>query len=72
MRRLRPYLPNSSDRLALVSLDRPTAACWPLRLTQIVGGRTWSFSLVRYRTPEPVPLRVIPPASTSTEEAEHD
>lgn len=52
----RPYLPNSSDRLALVSLDRPTGALWPLRLTQIVGGRTWSLSLVRYRSPGPVPV----------------
>ncbi len=50
----RPYIPNSTDRLALVSLDRPTAALWPIRLTQIIGGKTWSLSLVRYRSREPM------------------
>jgi len=62
---LRPYLPNTSSRLALVSLDRPDAAHWPIRLTQIVGGKTWSISFIRFQTPEPVPTtRVTPPAET--------
>ena len=60
--RLRPYLPNRSDRLALVSLDdeRPFRAYQPIRLTQILGGRTWSLSLVRHTTQMPclVPDRV--------------
>lgn len=62
-KRLRPFLPNRSDALALVSLNdqRPFRAYWPLTLVQIVGGRTWSISFVRYRTPRP---RVIPPART--------
>lgn len=56
--RLRPYLPNRSDALALVSLNdkRPFRAHWPLTLVQIVGGRTRSLSVVRYRTREPVPI----------------
>lgn len=53
---LRVYLPNSNDRLALVALDdeRPFRAHWPVRLTQLVGGRTWSLSVVRYQTVAPV------------------
>jgi len=49
------YLYNSSDRLALVSLDDPQdfRAYWPLRLTQLVGGKTWSISFVRFQTPKP-------------------
>ena len=56
--RAKTYLPNSSDRLALVSLDdkRPFRAYWPLRLTQLVGGKTWSLSIVRYQTKNPVPV----------------
>lgn len=51
----RPYLPNRSHRLALVSLERPGAAHWPLQLTQLVGGRTWSLTFVRFQTAEPIP-----------------
>lgn len=51
---LRPYLPNTSTRLGLVSLDDPGKAHWPVRLTQIIGGRTWSLSLVTNLTPKPV------------------
>lgn len=55
-RALRPYLPNTSARLALVSLDdpEPFRAYWPMRFTQLVGGRRWSLSVVRYQTPAPV------------------
>lgn len=51
----RTYLPNSSRNLALVSLRdrRPFRAYWPLHLTQLVGGKTWSISLVRYTTDGP-------------------
>lgn len=52
---LRPYLPNSSTSLALVSREFPADAFWPIRLTQIVGGRTWSLSFVTHMTPTPVP-----------------
>ena len=52
---LRPYLPNRSDALALVSQQYPTRAYWPLTLIQIVGGRTWSLSIVRYQTDRPIP-----------------
>ncbi len=53
---LRPYLPNRSDKMALVSLDdeRPFRAYQPIRLTQLVGGRHWSISLVTYRTARPL------------------
>lgn len=56
VRKLRPYLPNRSSRMALVSLDdeRPFRAHWPLTLVQIVGCRAWSISFVRYATPSPV------------------
>jgi hypothetical protein len=56
IRRLRTYLPNTSDRLALVSLAdaRPFRSHWPVRLTQIVGGRAWSLTLVTLTTPAPV------------------
>lgn len=55
-KRIRPYLPNRSRNLALVSLNdkRPFRAHWPLVLTQIIGGKTWSLSLVRYQTATPV------------------
>ena len=51
------YGPNTSDRLALVSLnDRHRfSAYWPMRLTQIIGGKTWSISFTRFTTPEPIP-----------------
>lgn len=54
---LRPYLPNTSNELALVSLsDRePFRAFWPIVLTQLVGGRTWSISFIRHKTLEPIP-----------------
>ena len=56
MARFNTYGPNTSDRLALVSLDdrRPFRAYWPVRFTQIVGGKRWSLSLCFYRTPKPV------------------
>lgn len=62
MSRIKTYLVNSSDRLALVSLDdkRPFRAYWPLRLTQIVGGKRWSLSLVRYQTSEPQRIEETP------------
>lgn len=57
-RALRPYLPNRSAKLALV----PAAGPFPHRaqqrvvLTQLVGGRTWSLSLVRHAgTPQLLP-----------------
>jgi hypothetical protein len=52
---LRPYLPNTSTKLAIVHQDHPADAYWPMRITQIVGGRTWSISLINHRTPTPVP-----------------
>ena len=56
--RAKTYLPNSSDRLALVALNdaRPFRAYWPLRLTQLIGGKTWSLSIVRYQTKSPTPV----------------
>ena len=57
-KRLRPYLPNTSDQMALVSLNEPGGppfnAYWPMRLTQIVGGKTWSISFTRFKTPHPI------------------
>lgn len=54
-KRLRPYVPNTSDKLALVSLDDKFKyrAHWPLRLTQIIGGKTWSLSFVRHPSQKP-------------------
>ena len=53
----RTYGPNTSDRLALVSLndERPFRAHWPVRLTQIIGGKRWSLSLCIHLTPHPIP-----------------
>ena len=47
--------PNTSTRMALVSLDdaEPYRAHWRIRLTQIIGGKRWSLSLVTYQTPTP-------------------
>jgi hypothetical protein len=41
-------------------LDRPADAHWPIRLTQIVGGKTWSISFVRFQTREPMLSRIRP------------
>lgn len=56
MSRLSPYLPNTSDRLALVHVDdeRPFRAYWPMRFTQIIGGKRWSLSICRHLTDKPV------------------
>lgn len=56
MRRLSPYLPNTSDRLALVRVDdkRPFRTYWPMRFTQIVGGKRWSLSVCWRLTDKPV------------------
>jgi hypothetical protein len=51
-KRLKPYLPNHSDRFALVTVDQPIRAWWRARIWQIVGGRTWSLSIIRL-APEP-------------------
>ncbi|MBM4489391.1 hypothetical protein MWT96_20705 [Prescottella equi] len=53
---IRDYLPNTSTRLALVSLDdqRPFRAYWPMRITQLVGGKTWSISFIKHSTPQRV------------------
>lgn len=56
-RRLRTYLFNTSDRLALVSADGPRRASWPMRFTQIVGGKRWSLSVCIFLTDKPVPAR---------------
>jgi len=63
VRRLSPYLPNTSDRLALVHVgdERPFRAYWPLRLTQIIGGKRWSLSVCRYLTDKPVPVAGVNP-----------
>lgn len=56
MKRLRRYLPNTSTKLALVSLDdeRPFRAYWPMRFTQLLGGKRWSISVCVFRTETPV------------------
>ncbi|MGW6658895.1 hypothetical protein [Rhodococcus sp. NPDC055024] len=48
---VREYLPNTSTRLAMVALDdqRPFRAYWPMRITQIIGGKTWSLSVINHR-----------------------
>lgn len=53
---IREYLPNTSTRLAMVSLDdrRPFRAYWPMRITQLIGGKTWSLSFIKHSTPRPV------------------
>jgi hypothetical protein len=53
--KLKTYLVNHSNGLALVSLDdqRPFRAYWPLKMTQVIGGRRWSLSLVRLQGDEP-------------------
>ena len=52
------YGPNSSDRFSLVSASESAQldlrAHWPIVLTQLVGGKRWSLSLVRHTTPKPV------------------
>lgn len=49
------YLPNRDDSMALVSTEDPKfRAFWPVRITQILGGKTWSLSIVRFKTDEPV------------------
>lgn len=60
-KRLRPYLPNRSDRLALVSTrdSNPFSAYWPLIITQLVGGKTWSISYIRHTTPRPIPTELL-------------
>lgn len=53
---LKRYGPNTSDRAGLVSLDdaEPFLAFWPMRFTQLVGGRRWSLSICVFRTGEPM------------------
>ncbi|NKR60220.1 hypothetical protein GS474_15930 [Rhodococcus hoagii] len=53
---IRDYLPNTSTRLAMVSLDdqRPFRAYWPMRITQLIGGKTWSISFIKHHAPQPV------------------
>ncbi|PTR30610.1 hypothetical protein C8K36_102462 [Rhodococcus sp. OK519] len=53
---LREYLPNTTTKLAMVSLNdqRPFRAYWPMRITQLVGGKTWSLSFIKHGTPRPV------------------
>ena len=62
LKKFKPYLPNTSDRLSLVgrraNASQPDfRAYWPLRLTQIVGGKRWSLALVWYKTPHPIPTK---------------
>lgn len=52
--RLSQYLPNWSDKLTLTRLDAVRSPHRPVRLIQIVGGRSWSLSLVINRTKNPV------------------
>ena len=55
------YLPNSGN-FSLVSIDKADPARrepdlrahWPIRLTQLVGGKRWSISFVWHKTPHPI------------------
>ena len=59
---LATYGPNSSAGLSLVPTKHPGAGHWPIRVTQIIGGKRWSLSFVYLLTPEPFagPLRDDP------------
>ena len=57
-KRVRNYLP-STGNFSLVGTDRlrpqpDLRAHWPIRLTQIIGGKRWSLSFVWHKTPHPV------------------
>lgn len=56
MIRLSDYLPNTSGRLGLVHVDdaHPFRAYWPMRFTQIIGGKRWSLSVCWRLTDKPV------------------
>ncbi|MDH6284023.1 hypothetical protein [Prescottella agglutinans] len=56
---IRDYLPHTSTRLAMVYLDdrRPFRAYWPIRNTQLIGGKTWALSFIKYSTQKPVEIK---------------
>jgi hypothetical protein len=49
---LRRYLFNHSNSVALVHRHR-SDIYWPMRLTQLVGGRRWSLAVIVYETAHP-------------------
>lgn len=71
-KKLRPYLFNTSDKLGLVSLKHPSEAVWPLRLTQLFGGRKWSLALVVYETSRPMLTEPLEGTAWAIKELMHD
>lgn len=49
------YLPTFQRRTFQLRGEKPNGYYIPLRLTQIVGGRSWSISITRTEAPRPVP-----------------
>jgi hypothetical protein len=47
LKKLRPYLPNGSDEMMMTPIKAPIYGR-KVKLTQIIGGRTWSLSVVRH------------------------
>lgn len=50
------YGPNTSTALGIVALNdpQPFGAYWPMRFTQIIGGKRWSISLCVFRSEKPL------------------
>ena len=57
LERYKEYIPNTSTDLAMVLVETvaPKQAFWPMRITQLIGGKTWSISLITHK-----PARVNP------------
>lgn len=45
------YIPNTSTDLAMIRKDAATTGQlhWPMRITQLIGGKTWSISLIMHK-----------------------
>lgn len=47
----RHYIPNTTTDLAMISRQTATPGQlhWPMRITQLIGGKTWSISFITHR-----------------------